>query len=151
MTESAIEVPESSRCAFCDYLNGVRPFTFVARSQLVAVMVTREQRGVPHLLVIPTAHRETILEVTDEEAGAILVEVKRAAIAIDEAYQRRGIAIWQNNGVSANQKVRHMHFHVAGTLDAGGTDWGAVEELPLDQAQRIAERLIRHWPIDPQT
>lgn len=150
MTSSAIELPASQRCAFCDYLTGVRPYAFVSRSDLVATMVTREQRGTPHLLVIPTAHRETILDLTDPEACAILIEVRSAASAIDASYRRGGISVWQNNGMPADQKVRHVHFHVAGTLDAGGTDRGPVEELPLGDVQRIAERVKRHWPMSSE-
>ena len=75
MSESAIRLPDAQPCAFCAYLEGSRPFTFVTRNTLTAVMVTQEQRGKPHLLVIPTRHRETILDLTDDECAALMVEV----------------------------------------------------------------------------
>jgi histidine triad (HIT) family protein len=146
MIDSSIDLPSGSGCAFCEYLRGSRPFAFVSRGHLVSTLVTREQRGTPHLLVIPNKHRQTILEVTDSEAAALLIEVRDAAFAIDAAYQRPGIAVWQNNGISAHQAIRHVHFHVAGTLDSGGTNWGEVEELPLADAKQIAERVRAHWP-----
>lgn len=94
-------------------------------------MVTQEQRGVPHLLVIPTAHRETLLDLSDVECAALMAEVRDTARAIDAAYHRPGISVWQNNGEPASQSIRHVHFHVAGTLDSGGTEWGGVPELSL--------------------
>lgn len=146
MKNSAIQLPSAESCAFCAYLDGTRPFTFVTRNTTTAVMVTQEQRGEPHLLVIPTAHRETILDLTDVECAALLIEIRNAASAIDAAYHRPGISVWQNNGESASQSIRHVHFHVAGTLDSGGTEWGQVDELPLVETERIAERIKRHWP-----
>lgn len=146
MSESAIRLPDAQPCAFCAYLEGSRPFTFVTRNTLTAVMVTQEQRGKPHLLVIPTRHRETILDLTDDECAALMVEVRNAARAIDAAYQRPGISAWQNNGETASQSIRHVHFHVAGTLDSGGTEWGPVEELPLAKTELIAKQVRAHWP-----
>ncbi|MCT2977620.1 HIT family protein [Propionibacterium freudenreichii] len=146
MRDSAIRLPSAEPCAFCAYLDGTRPFTFVTRNATTAVMVTQEQRGKPHLLVISTAHRETILDLTDAECSALMIEIKHAASAIDAAYHRPGISVWQNNGEPASQSIRHVHFHVAGTLDSGGTEWGPVDELSLVETERIAERIKRHWP-----
>ncbi|WP_092613873.1 HIT family protein [Raineyella antarctica] len=147
MSTSAIKLPHPRPCAFCAYLDGSRPFTFVARSATTATLVTREQRGKPHLLVIPTTHRETILHLTDKESAALMIGVRNAAIAIDSTYHRPGISVWQNNGEPASQTIRHVHFHVAGTLDSGGTDWGEVKELPLADTERIAERIRANWPL----
>lgn len=149
MSRSAIHLPETKPCAFCSYLDGTRPFTFVTRGAMTAVLVTREQRGEPHLLVIPTAHRETILDLTDDEGSALIADVRNAAQAIDKAYRRPGISIWQSNGELASQSIRHVHFHVAGTLDSGGTEWGQVDELALAETDHIAERIRAHWPSTP--
>jgi histidine triad (HIT) family protein len=138
---TAIDVPANGDCPFCAYLSGERPYAVVQKDAQIATFVTREQRGVPHLLVIPVQHRETILDLTDDECDALLRAVRRAAAAIDAAYQRPGIAIWQNNGVPAHQAVSHVHFHVAGTLDEGGTNWGDVDKLSLDESWAIARQI----------
>lgn len=136
-----IVLPSDSRCAFCDYLRGDRPYTILNRGILVATLVTREQRGISHLLVLPIRHCQTILDVTDEESTALMTEIRHVARTIDQAYRRPGIVIWQNNGVTANQTIAHLHFHVAGTLEEGGTDWGDVPELTLAETDAIAARL----------
>jgi histidine triad (HIT) family protein len=142
-----LEPPNDGSCAFCAYLSGERPYTIVAANKQIAVLVTREQRGVPHLLVIPVRHKETILDLDDDEAKALMIGVRQTAIAINEAYQRPGIAIWQSNGVPARQTINHVHFHVAGTIDEGGTEWGDVEELPLDVTDAIARKLSPHLNV----
>src|ERR1700733_15364816 len=142
-TGGSIQLPENSECAFCAYLRGERPYTIFFRTELAAILVTREQRGVSRLLVVPTRHCATILDLTDEESTVIMREIRHAAHVIDRADSRPGIAVWQNNGVPANQTIGHLHFHVAGTLDAGGTEWGEVPELSIAETDTIANKLHR--------
>ena len=104
-------------------------------------MVTREQRGIAHVLVLPTRHVETLLDLRDDEATAIINEIRAVAGLIDSAYERPGISVWQNNGEPANQTIPHMHFHIAGTLEGGGTAWGPVHELSVGETDDIARRL----------
>jgi histidine triad (HIT) family protein len=92
-------------------------------------------------LVLPLHHRETILDLDNDEAGALMIGIRQVAVAINEVYERPGIAVWQNNGVAANQTISHVHFHVAGTLDGGGTEWGDVKELSLEETNSISEQL----------
>lgn len=141
-----LALPEDGDCAFCAYLNGIRPYTVLARDANVAVLVTREQRGVSHLLVVPLRHAPTILDLDDVEAGAIMSWLRRAATAIDLADRRPGIAVWQNNGVAAGQAISHFHFHIAGTLPDGGTNSGSVPELDLESTEAIAARLKNAYP-----
>lgn len=144
MSEDSIELPTENRCAFCDYLNGARPFVFLWREPGIAVAVTREQRGISHLLVLPTEHVETLLQLENHHAGPLMLALRDAAAAIDTAESRPGIAVWQNNGVPAGQAIPHLHFHVAGTLVGGGTEFGPVREISLEEARVIANRLAPH-------
>lgn len=141
MTASGLVLPDNDRCAFCDYLSRRRPYTILSRNKWTATLVTREQRGKPHLLVIPVAHRPTILDLQEVEAKALMLAVRDAARCIDIAYKRPGIAVWQNNGVDAEQTIGHLHFHVAGTLDEGGTQRGVVDESSIEETEAIASRL----------
>lgn len=140
--ESSIDLPENDGCPFCAYLSGERPYTILSRTADTATFVTREQRGHPHLLVLPLRHVPSILELTDSEVSAIAVEVRNAARLIDLAYSKPGIAVWQNNGVPAGQAISHVHFHVAGTLKDGGTEFGPVEEISVEKTDAIAKKLL---------
>jgi len=138
---TSLEVPELERCPFCDYLNGTRPFTILSRTETVATLVTREQRGVGHLLVIPVKHRPTLLDLTADEASAVMQSVVAAAGAITVGYEVPGVAVWQNNGIPAHQTIPHVHFHIAGTLPEGGTEWDEVDESSIFETEVIANRL----------
>lgn len=137
----AIALPEAAVCSFCGTLAGDFPYTILDRDDEVAIMVTREQRGVGHLLVIPVRHRATVLDLEPAEAAAVMAGVQRAARLVSAAHDPDGICVWQNNGVPARQTVPHVHFHVAGTLPGGGTEWGDVPRLSVAETDAIADRL----------
>lgn len=137
----ALNLPIDNPCSFCEYLAGRRPYTILERDALTAVLVTREQRGVGHVLVIPIKHRRTILDLAPEEAAALIARVQDAARTITDVFSAEGIAVWQNNGVPAHQSIPHVHFHVAATLAAGGTNWGPVTPLSIAETDSIAETL----------
>jgi histidine triad (HIT) family protein len=145
-THPCIDLPQRDDrgCPFCAYLAGERDYAIVSRDSAVAVLVTQEVRGKPHLLVIPSRHCETILDLTDSESARLMIATREAARAIDRAYCRPGIAVWQNNGRPADQAIGHMHVHVAGTLDGGGTRRGPVPEGSLADAECVAGRLRPH-------
>jgi histidine triad (HIT) family protein len=141
MNTSSLDLPEQVPCPFCDYLAGVRPYTILRRSALTATLVTREQRGMPHVLVLPIRHATSVLDLEDHEASALILEVRDVAAQIDRSYGRPGIAIWQNNGEPAAQAIAHVHFHVAGTLPGGGTEFGEVPEISVEATDAIAARI----------
>ncbi|WP_129668048.1 HIT family protein [Phytoactinopolyspora endophytica] len=137
----SLVLPINDPCPFCEYLSGRRPYTIVERDQITATLVTREQRGQGHVLVVPVEHRETILDLRPHEADALITSVRRAARLVKEAFEAEGIAIWQKNGVPAYQTVPHTHFHVAATLPNGGTHWGPVPTMSIEETDAIARRL----------
>jgi histidine triad (HIT) family protein len=137
-------LPAESPCAFCEDLAGARPCTILDRDDLVALIVPHQQRGQGHVLVIPIEHRVTILDLTAPERAAVMDATVRVAMALTDAFDPEGIAVWQNNGVPAFQSVPHVHVHVAGTLPGGGTDWGDTPRLSGDEADAIAEQIRPH-------
>lgn len=143
-----IEVPQSDGCAFCDYLEGVRPFTILARGRYAALLVTREPRGIDHLLAIPTAHTTTLLDLEEPGLSAVMHATREAARAITATESVDAISVWQNNGVGANQKVGHMHFHIAGTSSGSETQWGEVPEIDISETDRTASRLRAAYPLN---
>jgi len=78
-----------------------------------------------------------------------MLAVRDAARTIDVADHRPGIAVWQNNGIAAAQTIGHLHFHVAGTLPSGGTEFGDVPEISIAAAKKIARHLRRHLLVGP--
>ena len=98
-----------------------------------------------HVLVIPVRHCETILDLSRDEEAPLMAAVSRSARAIAAATDAEGLSVWQNNGTPSAQSVPHVHVHVTATLPGGGTEWGPVPSLSIDETTLIAERLHPHW------
>jgi histidine triad (HIT) family protein len=141
-----LELPPDDPCWFCRYLAGTAPYTILERDDVTATLVTFEQRGQGHVLVIPIRHVNTVIGLAPREQWAVMDAVARATRAIIGAFDPSGVAVWQNNGIPAHQTVPHVHVHVAGTLTEGGTEWGAVERLATSVTDQIASRLKPHLP-----
>lgn len=151
MSKNHLHLPAADSCAFCEYIAGHRPYTVLDRGPLTATLVTREQRGVAHCLVVPLRHVYTILDLTASEQCELMQDVVRVSKAIDAVEKRPGLTVWQNNGEPASQSIPHVHFHVAGTVEGGGTDWGDVPELSVKETDRIAKRLLIALPPRGET
>ena len=81
------------------------------------------------------------MRLTMAELSLILRLIQSLPKAIESEFKPKGITIWQNNGVPSSQSIAHVHFHVAGTLGTGGTEWGDVPELSLEETEDIADKL----------
>ena len=97
-----------------------------------------------HPLVIPKRHAPTIVDLTDEEAVALIHATRRAAKALVDAYDAPGINTYQNNGVASGQTVAHFHTHVV--LRKVGDPWPPPPRVRITPEQRdeIAARLSAH-------
>lgn len=140
-----IDVPHQDQCAFCEYLRGTRPFTVLYRGIRASILITREQRGIGHSLIVTNAHRPTILDLVQDESHEMIDLLVRTSMSISRTFSPSGIAVWQNNGSSANQVIPHVHFHVAGTYPGGGTEYGDVPELAIEETDLIAAKLSRFF------
>jgi histidine triad (HIT) family protein len=139
-------LPPDDPCWFCRYLAGTAPYTILERDDTTATLVTFEQRGQGHVLVVPIRHVKTVIELAPHEQWAVMDAVARSTRSILGAFDPSGVAVWQNNGIPAHQTVPHVHVHVAGTLTGGGTEWGTVERLATSVTDQIAARLQPHLP-----
>ena len=72
---------------------------------LTLTLVNWNQFELGQVYVIPRRHAPTLLDLTDEEAVAVIHTVRRIADALLRAYDPDGLNLIQNNGVVAGQNV----------------------------------------------
>jgi histidine triad (HIT) family protein len=65
-----------------------------------------------NLLVIPQAHHENLFSLPDELGEPLQRAVRRAALALKDAYGCDGVSTRQHNEPAGNQDVWHYHVHV---------------------------------------
>jgi histidine triad (HIT) family protein len=65
-----------------------------------------------HVLVIPKEGGETIFEISDAAAAALIKTTKKVAAAVKIVTNTPGVMLAQLNGQAAGQTVFHVHFHI---------------------------------------
>jgi ATP adenylyltransferase len=106
-----------------------------------------------HLMVVPRRHVGTLAALEPAEVGEMAEWVRRAEIALNEAYEPQGINVGMNLGRPAGAGVLdHLHVHLVPRW-TGDTNFmsvvGNVRVLPeelsqtADRLRPIFERLAR--------
>ena len=65
-----------------------------------------------HTLVITKNLYRNMLDITEEDAVALMKTIRKITPAVKKAVDADGINILQNNESAAGQEVFHIHFHI---------------------------------------
>ncbi|MBI1923388.1 HIT domain-containing protein [Candidatus Poribacteria bacterium] len=155
------ELPEGDSCFFCEVIAGRQEKGIIEETDKTVTLVNNRQYEVGQVLVVARRHAPTLLDLTDEEATAVMQAARRVAQAIVEAYDVDGMTLYQNNGVVSLQEVPHFHLHVVPRRRVN-SNWGegpphiAVLEriepplnkpnvrITLEQEREVAEIIRRY-------
>ena len=99
-------------CLFCAIAAGEIPCFKVYEDDVVLACLDINPFATGHVLVIPKAHSQGLLDADDATLAAVIVRVKKVAAHLKEGLGCDGFNILQNNGEAAGQTVRHLHFHI---------------------------------------
>ena len=148
---SYFELPEPrrERCPFCDNVadriteGGLR-CAVVLETDLTLTFVAPRHRLAGRLLVISKRHTASLLDLSHEEAAAIMRDTRRVALAVTRAFKPDGLTVYQNNGVASGQKIPHFHVHVVPRYDNdGGSRPDEVPVVPYNERAEVAARIKR--------
>ena len=99
-------------CFMCEVIAGREEKGIIEETDLTLTLVNWNQFEWGQVYVIPRRHAPTLLDITNDEAAAIIHAVRRVADAQIRAYDPDGLNLIQNNGVIAGQEAPHFHMHV---------------------------------------
>jgi diadenosine tetraphosphate (Ap4A) HIT family hydrolase len=131
MQAMSIELPKREPGPFCENLAGrvtadsnrTKKWAFVELLDLAAAFVNPYQHRLWAVLVVPTRHASTVLDLTEPESESLARLVRRVAHAIHAAFGLARLNISQINGVASGQQIPHYHAHVLpGTPASGRTN-----------------------------
>lgn len=97
-------------CTFCAIAAGEVPAHVVLDEQDVLAFLDVRPVFEGHTLVVPRPHRDTMLDLSAAELGAVFGAAQRVAAAVVSALGAQGSWVSVNNVVS--QSVPHVHVHV---------------------------------------
>ena len=128
-------------CIFCAIVAGTAPSERVYEDERVLSFMDIQPVGDGHLLIVPKAHFESLLEADEPSLLAVMRVSRRLAHALERALAPDGIAVHQLNGAAAGQTVFHYHMHLIPRRL--GTQLEVHSRVRGDDAElrRMAERL----------
>jgi histidine triad (HIT) family protein len=102
-------------CLFCRIVAGDIPAAKVHEDELIVAIRDLHPVAPVHLLLMPRAHIESALDLTEADAplaGRLLAAA--AVLARSEGIAEGGYRLVVNTGADGGQTVGHLHVHLLG-------------------------------------
>ena len=97
-------------CVFCDIRDGKVAAHIVDQDADTLAFLDQRPLFPGHVLVIPRAHHQTLMELPAELVAPLFAATQRMSRAVQTAMHADGTFVAANNVVS--QSVPHLHVHV---------------------------------------
>ena len=109
-------------CIFCKIIKGEIPSFKIYEDENVYAFLDIKRDTIGHTLVVPKKHFVNVLDCDDEYLSAVAVAVKKISRHFVENCGFSGVNVVNASGVSAQQTVFHLHFHIIPRTDEDGLD-----------------------------
>ena len=107
-----------SDCIFCKLASREIPTDMVCENDLAAAFRDANPQAPVHVLIVPKAHHDNILDNVDAQTLAAMTELV-GEVARREGIDKTGFRVIMNTGADAGQTVMHLHMHVLGGTEMG--------------------------------
>ena len=107
-----VDTSPPGQCIFCRLVAGEIPSARVYEDALTIAFMDIGQVNPGHVLVATKRHAATLLDITAEEATAVMQTAQRVARAVQAVFDPPGLTLLQANGREGDQTVFHFHIHV---------------------------------------
>jgi histidine triad (HIT) family protein len=137
-------------CIFCKLVAGQIPAARVWEDELTLAFMDIGQVNPGHVLVATKRHAATLLDITEDEAAAVMRTARRIAQAVQKTFKPEGMNLFQANGAVAMQTVGHFHLHIVPRHPGDGMalTWPRHEPGPAT-LERHAARLREALKVGP--
>lgn len=99
-------------CIFCRLIASEIPAARVFEDAETLAFMDIGQVNPGHVLVAHKRHAPTLLDLTADEAAAVMRTAHRIGLAVQATFNPGGLTLLQCNGKVAEQTVFHVHMHV---------------------------------------
>lgn len=107
-----VDTSPPGQCIFCRLVAGEIPAATVYEDALTIAFMDIGQVNPGHVLVATKRHAATLLDITPEEAAAVMQTAQHVARAVMAVFNPPGLTLLQANGREGDQTVFHFHMHV---------------------------------------
>jgi histidine triad (HIT) family protein len=105
-------MPYDSNNVFAKILRGELPSVKIFEDGQTLAFMDIMPSAEGHTLVIPKESSETIFDLSQTGASALMATTQRVAGAVRKALNCEGLMLVQLNGTAAGQSIAHVHFHI---------------------------------------
>ena len=105
-------MPYDSNNVFAKILRGELPSVKIFEDSLTFAFMDIMPSAEGHTLVIPKESAETIFDLSQAGASALMATTQHVAGAVRKALNCEGVMLVQLNGAAAGQSIAHVHFHI---------------------------------------
>ncbi len=133
-------------CIFCKIIHGEIPAAVVYEDSDFIGFLDINPRSRGHTLIIPKRHYTTLLEMDEETLQRLGVVLKHVADHLVRVLDAKGFNILSNNGESAGQVVKHVHFHIIPRYEEKGHSLEVafpVDEKAKKEIEEIQKKIGR--------
>jgi len=139
-----VDTSPPGHCIFCRLVNKEIPAAIVFEDDQTLAFMDLGQVNPGHVLVASKRHAATLLDLSADEAAAVMRTAHRVARAISATFDPPGLTLLQANGKEGEQTVFHFHMHVLPrhAHDGIALTWPR-KEPPREVLQAHAQRLVQ--------
>lgn len=128
---------------FTRILEGDIPSVMIYRDERVFAFMDAGQINPGHVLVATCHPYETLTDMDEDTAAALMRVAHRIARAVERAFQPQGMTLLQANRSAGWQTVPHVHIHVLPRYENDGVELVWPRKDPgLDILREYAEKII---------
>lgn len=134
----------ANECLFCKFIKkeiDVSPIYEDDKTFVILDIAPASKKG-GHVLVMPKNHYELVYEMSDEDAKAVALTIKKISKAILKFGE--GMNVVQNNKKAAGQYVPHVHFHLIPRFENDGITiekWDAEKYTSEEEMHQMKEKI----------
>ena len=130
----------ADNCIFCKIIAREIEGSFVYEDDEVVAFMDINQPNPYKVLIAPRDHAETIFDLDDMQAVAVMLATVKIAHAIRAVSNCDGLHVFQLNGATAGQEVFHYHNHIL-PRHAGDGGYKNNRIAPRDELDKLAADL----------
>lgn len=136
-----VDTSPPGQCIFCRLVSHETPASIVFEDAQTLAFMDLGQVNPGHVLVASKRHAATLLDLSADEAAAVMRTAHRVAQAIAASFDPPGLTLLQANGKEGEQTVFHFHMHV---VPRHANDGIALTWPRQDPAREVLEGYAQH-------
>jgi len=128
-------------CLFCKIIKGEIPCTKLYEDDSIFAFLDIAPVNPGHVLVIPKEHRESFIELSEDQINKMFNTAQKIAKAVLSGIEADSFNLGMNVGKNAGQLVMHAHLHIMPRFPNDGHELFKGRSYEEGQAEEVAKRI----------